>query len=114
MSQELGEFIKNNSKFLKIQDGEDVTLIYKGYSIIPDRFNPGKETVQYLFLDPMANKTLPWAKSSTKVAAQMAKIEVDTLINITRMGEGTETTYRIKPVKESKVLGTIPDEEIPF
>lgn len=118
MAQDLNSYIKNNSKFLKIEDGQTVTMVYKGFSIIPDRFNAGNETVQYLFLDPTTNKTLPWSKSSTRVAAQMAKIPVGETVTISRLGEGTETVYRIKLANASKPLGNVSnvptDEEPPF
>lgn len=112
---ELGKYVKNNSKFLSIQDGDTVTLIYKGFEIIDDRFRPGNKTVSYLFQDPETGKSLPWAKSSNKVALQMDKINTGELISITRMGEGMGTTYRIRVLKDPKPLGNVdPDETTPF
>ena len=104
--KDLNSFIKNNAQFLKINDGETVEMVYKGYSIVADRFNPGKETVSYLMQYPGTSKSIAWNKGSTKVAAQMAKIDVGSLISITRFGEGTETQYKIKVVQKS----TEPDE----
>lgn len=102
---DLSNYVKNNSKFLSIQDGETVTMIYKGFSIIPDRFNPGKDTVSYLLQDPITGKSIPWTKSSNKVALQMNKINTGETITITRMGEGMGTVYRIKTV--GKALGNV-------
>lgn len=106
----LNEFIKSNSQFLKIADGDTVTMVYKGYSIVPDRFNTGKETVSYLLQYPDTGKGISWNKGSTKVAAQMAKIPVGETISITRFGEGTDTTYRIKIVENQPFSVNEPDE----
>jgi len=94
----LADFVKKKSKFLSIADGETVTLIYKGFSIVPDTFNPGNETVSYLFQDPATGKNLPWNKSSSKVALQMNKIGTGETVKITRFGEGFETKYKIVQV----------------
>jgi hypothetical protein len=107
---DLSKYVKNNSKFLSIQDGESVTMIYKGFSIIPDRFNPGKETVSYLFQDPESGKSIPWTKSSNKVAIQMNKINVGETISITRSGEGMGTAYKIKVVNSKPQAYSEPDE----
>jgi hypothetical protein len=112
---DLNQYVKNNSKFLSIQDGETVTMVYKGFEIIADRFNPGKQTVSYLLQDPDTGKAIPWTKSSNKVAAQMAKIEVGDTITIMRIGEGMGTVYKIKAIKERKVLSNVQEpDETPF
>lgn len=112
---DLSNYVKNNSKFLSIQDGETVTLIYKGFSIIPDRFNPGKETVSYLFQDTETGRTLPWNKSSNKVALQFSKIGTGETVAITRIGEGVATNYRIKVVEAKKATPKATDDEVtPF
>lgn len=91
-------FIKETSKFLSIQDGETVKVVYKGYSILDDRFNPGKKVVSYLFQYPGTDKTIPWNKSSSKVAAQMVKMSAGDTLEISRSGVGPQSTYRIVKV----------------
>lgn len=116
MTSDLNNYIKSNSKHLKIEDGETVQMVYKGFSIIPDRFNPGKETVSYLLAYPDTGKTTSWNKSSTKVASQMNQIQAGETISITRFGEGTETSYKIKVVGH-KPLGNVKEtepDETPF
>lgn len=111
----LNDYIKNNSKHFKIEDGETVQMVYKGFSIVPDRFNPGQETVSYLLQYPDTGKATNWNKGSLKVAAQMKGIQVGELISITRFGEGMQTTYKIKTV--GKPLGNVSpesDDQVPF
>lgn len=98
--KDLNSYIKDNSKHFKIEDGETVVMIYKGFSIVPDRFNPGQETVSYLLQYPDTKKATNWNKGSLKVAAQMKSIQVGEWISITRFGEGMQTTYKIKKVEE--------------
>ena len=104
MTKNLSDYVKNNSKFLNIQDGESVELVYKGYSIVADKFNPGKETVSYLFQDENG-KTIPWNKSSNRIATQMNKINVGESVKITRYGESFETKYKIQPVNPTVLRG---------
>lgn len=113
MSDDLKKFIKGNQKFLSVQDGETVTVVYKGYSIIPDRFNPGKDTVSYQFEDPETGKKLPWNKGSNKIAIQMSNIKVGETLTITRFGEGMETKYSIKLAKKTD-KNSSDDSEVPF
>lgn len=112
---DLSQYVKNNSKYLSIQDGETVTFIYKGFSIIPDRFNPGKETVSYLFQDIETGRTIPWNKASNKVAIQFSKIGTGETVSITRTGEGMGTNYRIKVVEAKKTTPKATDDDVtPF
>lgn len=97
MTQDLDGFIKGNSKFLKIPENSSVEVIYKGFEIIPDRFNPGKETVSYQFTWPGSDKIIPWNKASTNVAIQMQKVSAGDKVKITRTGSGFATKYTIEP-----------------
>ena len=98
MSSDLDNYIKENAKFLRVGDGESIVLIYKGYSVVDDRFNPGKKVVSYLFQYTDSDKTIPWNKSSSKVAVQMAKFAPGDKLKISRLGEGPASTYSISKV----------------
>lgn len=112
--KDLDSYIKQNMKFLTIEDGESVQLIYKGYSIIPDRFKGG-ETISYLFQYPDSEKTISWNKGSSRIAREMKKMAPGDLLQITRNGVGFETKYRIVSMG-NKVTPPIEnnDEPIPF
>lgn len=95
MAKDIDTFLRDNMKFLKIENGETVTLVYKGYSVVPDKFNDGKEVISYLFSFPNSDKTISWNKGSMVVAREMRKIPVGETIQIKRTGEGPKTTYDI-------------------
>jgi len=44
---ELATMAQKISPFLKIPDNGSVIVMYKGFGMIPDNFNPGKEKVRY-------------------------------------------------------------------
>ena len=44
---ELANMAQKISPFLKIPDNGSVIVTYKGFGMIPDNFNPGKEKVRY-------------------------------------------------------------------
>lgn len=95
---DLENFIKQNAKFLSIQEGQTVMLIYKGYTIVDDRFNPGKKVVSYLFQWPGTDKNVPWNKASSKVAAEMIRYGAGDTLEITRIGSGPQTNYKIRKI----------------
>lgn len=95
MTQDLDDYIKSNSKFLKIPENGSVEVIYKGHEIVADRFNPGNNTVSYMFQYPGQTKMIPWNKASTVVAASMQKVAVGDRVKITRTGQGFATKYQI-------------------
>ena len=49
---DLNAFIKNvekEAKFLRFSAGDELTLLYKGYRVVPNKFAPDKDTVRYIF-----------------------------------------------------------------
>lgn len=115
--KDLDSFIKSNRKYVSIQDGETFKGIYQGFKIVADRFNPGKETVAYMFQVPGSQEMLPWTKASPKIALQMKKFGVGDVLEITRFGEGTDTKYHIRAsVNPLEGLNNAPvsDTSVPF
>ena len=45
---ELAKLAQKISPFLKIADNESVDVIYRGFRMIEDNFNPGKQKVRYI------------------------------------------------------------------
>lgn len=93
MGQDLKSFVKNNRKFYKFADGETGTFIYRGFKVVPDRFNPDGETVVYSLQEVTGEKVYQWQNKSTKVAEQMANIAVGETIQIERKGADLKTSY---------------------
>lgn len=114
--KDLDSFIKSNRKYVSIQDGETFKGVYQGFKILPDRFNPGKETVAYMFQVGDSESLLPWTKASPKIALQMKKFGPGDVLEITRFGEGTDTKYHIRAAADPlKGLNNAPvSDEVPF
>ena len=102
----LSEWADEQSPFIRIADGESVTLEYTGFSTMTSHFDPDKEVIQYKFLVDGEDKF--WETGSQKVARAFDVIEPGMMVTITRDGEGQGTKYTIiagvkaKAAKEEK------------
>jgi hypothetical protein len=95
MEKSLDQFLKDNAKYIKINDGESIEVEYQSYRVIADRFNPGEETIEWSFKYPEAEKSIPWTNKSKSVIEDMKKFKPGEFIRVTRTGEGPKTTYEI-------------------
>lgn len=95
MEKSLQQYVKDNAKFLKIADGEAVDVVFVSHSVIPNRFKPGEETVNYELRYPEADKSIGWQNGTAGVAKAMAEIKSGELIRISRIGDGAATKYKI-------------------
>ncbi len=97
MENSLDDFIKRNSKFLKLGDEETVTVTYLGFVIGVDPKNPDKEKVTYKFKREGFENPVFLSSASTNFANRMNKIGKGEVIQLTRHGLDTATTYEINP-----------------
>jgi len=95
MGKSLDQFLKDNAKFLKINDGESVDVEYKSFRVIADRFKPGEETVEWSLHFPAIDKAITWTNRSKSVVLEMKKFKPGEFIRISRAGEGPLTTYKV-------------------
>ena len=94
MEKNLNDFVKDNSKFLRLSDKESFEGVYKGYKVGPSHFDPEKETVNYkLAYDD--GKAVFFQTASVAVAKIFGKMKGGEKIKITRHGAGTKTQYKI-------------------
>lgn len=105
---QLGDWAKKNSKTLILDDGETVEVVYEGFKIGVNPFDPEKEIVFYrLKLDGLDGPMAKAFKSTSGKAARFFDgIEFGTKVKITRHGVGNETKY------EFAVLGAEITEEV--
>ena len=87
---ELSKWAKENSKFLKLVDGESYEGVYKGYKEGTNM--NGDPTIIYKIDDKELKS------SSTKLAEEIDKIAVETKIKITRTGEGLQTKWMVETI----------------
>lgn len=113
MAKTLNDFVKDNSKFLRLQDGESFEGIYVAFKVTPSTFDPEKETCIYK-LKYEDGKEIYWQTASVAVARVISKYKGGEAINIKRQGSGTKTKYVISSpditVDDSELQ---PDEELP-
>lgn len=95
----LKDWAEEQSSFVTLEDGESITVVYKGYKVVPNSFDPDKTTVQYVL--EIDGKRKFWSTGSAKVARALDALKEGTEITIRREGEGPNTKYHIAP-KESK------------
>ena len=91
--QTLDAYIRDNMKFIKVNDGESVIETYQGYEIVPDNFNPGQKTIAWQF--DINGRTVSWTNGTSKVANQMKNFQPGDRLKISRSGIGPKTTYTI-------------------
>lgn len=110
----LNDFVKDNSKFLRLANGESFEGVYRGYKITSNQFDPEKETVVYK-LEYTDGKPAFFQTASVAVARVLGKFKGGETVKIVRHGEGTKTKYEIKSpdiqITEEEMQ---PDEDVPF
>lgn len=111
----LSQFVKDNSKFLRLGDGECFDGVYVGYKITTNNFDPDKEMVVYKLKYADDGKEVFWQTASCAVARLFSKFKGGEKIIIKRHGDGTKTKYEIKsPDVQISKDELEPDEEVPF
>ena len=90
----LDDFIKENSKFLKLEDGGSYEGYYKGFKVVPNKYDPDKEQVVYK-LEDKEGRGIYFQTASVAVAKAFNKLGKGGFFKITRHGVGTSTSYEI-------------------
>lgn len=93
----LSDWATEQSPFIKLQDGESVEGVYKGFKFVDDPFNPDKQRVRYLIEVNGAVKH--WETSSGIVAKRFDEINKETRVKITRFGEAFNTKYQVEVIE---------------
>jgi len=120
---ELQDYIKRNSKTISLKDGESVEVIYKGYKIGANKYDPEKETVYYTLGTKYGDKI--FQSGALSLANIFDSIKKGAKIKLTRTGEGNKTKYSIKEYinnewvsvgrpEESEEENDLSKEKIPF
>jgi len=91
---ELQDYIKRNSKTITLKDGETVEVVYKGYKIGANKYDPEKESVYYTLGTDFGDKT--FQSGALGLANIFDSIKKETRIRLTRHGEGNKTKYNIE------------------
>lgn len=112
----LNEFVRDNSKWVPIEDGKPYTGIFKGYSFFnKDVKGELVEVVRYTIEDIRDGKVRNLDSASASLAKQMANIEIGETIKMTRTGKSFDTKWKIEAMGGTKQsqseIPVIEDEE---
>ena len=110
MANDLGQYIEDNQKFLKLDDGEMFDGYFMSSKIIPNRFKDGEQTVEYT-LATTKGKQIVWTNGTLGVAKLLAAAKAKDRVRISRSGLGPKTTYTIL---SGEKLGEPLKEDVPF
>ena len=91
----LNDYVRDNSKFLRLADGESFEGTFVAYKVTASTFDPDKETVVYK-LKYKDGKETYWQTVSAAVAKAFSKLKGGEAVSITRKGEGSSTRWDIK------------------
>ena len=94
----LSDWAKENSQFIKLADKESIELVYKGFKIVPNKFDTEKESIRYIFL--VEGKEKFWENGAGYIAEYFDNVKEGEVVKITRKGEGNQTKYELEAVIE--------------
>lgn len=92
-------YANQTAKYFELNDGEEKTVHYMGCELIDNKFDKtGKsKCVRYrFFVDGFEQY---WDRGSRSLAIQMAKVMVNSVISIKRIGSGNQSKYEVRVVK---------------
>lgn len=99
---DLGKWAKERSPFVILADDETIKAKYMGFKIVPNRFDPEKETVRYLLEVDGVQK--PWENGQNAVARVMDALAKGTWVSITRTRESAnKINYDIKVLDDDEI-----------
>lgn len=87
------EWGRKNSRFLKLEDGENFIAKLKDMKPIPNRFDIEKEVIRYTF-EFEDGTVKSWENGNAKVLEQMTEL-VGKKVQVLRNGEGNKTKYEV-------------------
>jgi len=94
MDKTLNDFVKENSKFLRLSNGESFEGVYRGYKVAASTFDPEKDTCNYKLEYPDGQAVF-FQTSSVAVAKTFSRLTGGEMIKIVRDGSGNKTKYHI-------------------
>jgi len=90
---DLKNWARCQSKFLKLDDGEEIKAQYEGYDEIPNKFDPDKRSIRYKL--NVNGERKYWENGTGRVAMQFDNIPEGALVCIKREGLDKKTQYTI-------------------
>lgn len=95
----LGEIAKARSPYLKVLPGEEATVCYKGFKMVPDNFNP-EGPDKYRFIFEVDQQTKYWDTGSNSVAMFFDACEDGEIVIIKNVGDEKKSKWELKKMAE--------------
>ena len=106
---QLKQWGKLNNRFLKLEDGESITVTLKSFKpVLKDSFGEEKEVIRYVLVTE-AGTEKTFDNGSTRLAEIMSEFFGKEIV-ITRHGEREKTKYDVREFgTEQKAVSSAPD-----
>ncbi len=104
---DLADKVKARSPFLKLEVGESIVAIYKGYKMIPSTYDPELEIFRFILQITVDGEVQQkyWDTGANKVAMVFDTLEEGDKVKITKnviqKGGKEQTSWEVEPVKIS-------------
>ncbi len=121
---DLAKFANTNNTFLKFDENNTLSGVYKGYTFEADPFVKEKTRVCYSFICP-DGKVRTFGSASARLARAMDKVAVGDHIKIVRSGAGFQTDFAVtkldlmaaakeaqEETTEDKIMAEVAEEHI--
>jgi len=79
---ELQKIVQKRSPYLKLEAGQSVEALYKGYKLVPSQFDPEKEVFRFML--EIGGETKYWDTGSNRVALVFDTCVEGDLVTITK------------------------------
>jgi len=95
----LSEYAKRQAIYVRIAPGEEIQVTYQGSKVIPNKFDPEKEVVQYQFLVDGTKKF--WESASGKAATFFDTCVDGDIVSIKNVGKEKAPRYEFNKIIEA-------------
>lgn len=98
------------SPYFRVAPGEEKTVQYMGFRMIPNKFDPEKDTFQYTLMVDNTKKF--WETGSPAVAYAFDKMQEGDIASVKNIGVDKKPKYQITPIiTKDGQLNTDPSPE---
>ena len=103
VDKRLAKFAKQSGKFIKMDVGDSMKLVYLTYKFVEDEKYKKMKPVYVFKSEDGAQKEL--STSSKKFAKKMMVVVPNSLVQLTKLDEGQKTDYAVKVLSAGKMTG---------
>lgn len=101
VDKRLAKFAKQSGKFIKMDVGDSMKLVYISYKFVEDEKYKKMKPVYVFKTEEGVQKEL--STSSKKFAKKMMVVVPGSLVQVTKLDEGQKTDYAVKVLKQGKM-----------